>query len=104
MALAVRKGGDARTSYLALLDSILAELTSDTGERVKAARRAGAAPLDLGLAATLVGVRVVAGQCTTLAEAQIVDRMWDTLAHGLSHEVEVALGGNPRVASILARS
>jgi hypothetical protein len=28
----------------------------------------------------------------------MIDRMWDTMAHGVSHELAHALGGNPHVS------
>ena len=68
--------------------------------------------LDLGLAAALVGLtsycapflrRSVADGVTQtdVRQAQLVDRMWDNLAHGINRDVEIKLGGNPRALRTL---
>jgi hypothetical protein len=109
LGLAVRRKGLPRAEYLEALDTVLAELVRDTDQRVRAARAAGAAPLDLGLVTGLVGLRAVADAVTRgepprsdvrhrRAVAEMVDRMWDTMAYEVPREVAVALGGNPHVS------
>ena len=112
-ALSLRRRGRPRGVYEAQLDAIVCHVMQDTVERVEIARAAGAASLDLGLAAALVGVRHLAMQvladCRVVGIsgphqvlAELIDRTWDNLAHGVSHEVELALGGNPRLAKALS--
>ena len=55
-ALSTKRHGKRREVYLAQMDPILHHLIQDTTERMKAARAAGAAPLDLGLATALLGL------------------------------------------------
>jgi hypothetical protein len=109
LGLAVRRKGLPRVEYLEALDDVLAELVRDTDRRVRAARAAGAAPLDLGLVTGLVGLRAVADAVgrgepalgdarRRRAVAEMVDRMWDTMAYEVPREVERALGGNPHVS------
>ncbi len=102
-----------RQVYDGLVGLIVEDLVVDTQARVRAARAAGAAPLDLGVAATLIGVRTVADRIRRQASlgvstellmtAELLDRMWDVLAHELPTVLEVALGSNPNVAKSLAR-
>ena len=109
--LLVRSTRAPRPVYEDLVEKIVAFLVKDTEARVRAARAAGAAPLDLGVAATLVGLRSMADSLRREATlgvtgelqmiAELVDRMWDVLAHELPHELTVALGGNPRLAATL---
>jgi hypothetical protein len=97
--------------YDSLLSLIVDDLVVDTEARVRAARAAGAAPLDLGVAATLIGVRTMADRIRRQASlgvstellmtAELLDRMWDVLAHELPTVLEVALGSNPNVARTL---
>lgn len=104
------RGG--RDAYEELVALIVGELLHDTEPRVRAARAAGAAPLDLGVAATLIGVRTVADRvrresslgisAELMMTAELLDRMWDVLAHELPTSLELALGGNPHVARALA--
>lgn len=107
--LAVRHRGVPRASYEMLIDPVVTHLLSDTGERVRLARLAGAAPLDLAIGAALLGLRSYAAMlmaragrygvtAETAATAEMVDRMWDTMAHEIPRELEVALGGNPRIS------
>lgn len=109
LALALRRRGRPRAVYDAQIDPIVALVAAHVAERVKQARAAGAAPLDLGLATALVGLQELAaglrrrgellGWTTTRhVQAEMIDRMWDTLAHGVSHELAHALGGNPHVS------
>jgi curved DNA-binding protein CbpA len=109
LALALRRRGRPRAVYDAQIDAIVAFVADRPQERTQAARLAGAAPLDLGLAAALVGLqafarrlqgRAVTGRWTEAerVQAEMVDRMWDTLAHGVPHELALALGGNPHLA------
>lgn len=109
--LLVRSTRAPRSAYETLVEGIVRSLIEDTEARVRAARAAGAAPLDLGVAATLVGLRSVADRLRRegsievtselLMTAELVDRMWDVLAHELPQQLNVALGGNPRVAASL---
>jgi curved DNA-binding protein CbpA len=109
LALALRRRGRPRAVYDAQIDPIVACVAAHVPERVKLARTAGAAPLDLGLATALVGLQELAGGLrrrgdllgwTSMRQiqAEMIDRMWDTLAHGVSHELAHALGGNPHVS------
>ena len=108
----VRSPRASRSNYDELVSLLVQELTADTVARVRAARAAGAAPLDLGVAATLIGVRTLADRVrrqaslgiTTelLMTAELLDRMWDILAHELPNTLEVALGSNPHVARALS--
>jgi hypothetical protein len=109
LALALRRRGRARAVYDAQIDPIVALVAAHVAERVKQARAAGAAPLDLGLATALVGLHELAGglrrrgdllgwTSTRHVQAEMIDRMWDTMAHGVSHELAHALGGNPHVS------
>jgi len=101
-----------RALYDVFVDEIVESLGTDIDDRVKRARQAGAAPLDLALASALIGVReqarVVARDVShaglddrAVAQAELLDRMWDNLAHGVSREVEQSLGGNPRLLRAL---
>ncbi len=107
-ALSLKRGGRPRSVYEARIDSLIAHNMRDTDERVKAARAGGTAPLDLGLAGALVGLTDLANityrdatisGLTTSHEvlAELLDRTWDNLAHGVSHEVASALGSNPHL-------
>lgn len=109
LALALRRRGQRRAVYDAQIDTIVRAVATDVPERVRQARVAGAAPLDLGLAAALIGLRSHAARLsrigarlgwttTRLAQAEMVDRMWDTMAHGISHELATTLGGNPHIS------
>lgn len=113
-ALSLKRHGRPRAVYLAQLDPVVHHLIQHTAERITTARAAGAAPLDLALAAALVGLRSLADEvlldCRMSGPdpnqeilAEVIDKTWDHLAHGVSHEVEVALGGNPHVAKALLR-
>ena len=104
--LIIRHRGVARQTYEELVGPIVGQLLEDTGERVRQARVAGAAPLDLAIGAALVGLRVVAaglvaqraagrGEEELARAAEMVDRMWDTMAHEVPRELALALGGNP---------
>ena len=108
LALALRRRGRPRAVYDAQVDAIVAFVADRPQERTRVARLAGAAPLDLGLAAALVGLRAFALRLVGRAavgylseaeqvQAEMVDRMWDTLAHGVPHELALALGGNPHL-------
>ena len=96
-----------RAGYEAVVADIVTALSADTEPRLRAARAAGAAPLDLGVAATLVGIRLEADRIrreTTVADdatmmrAELLDRMWDVLAHELPNGLTNQLGGNPDVS------
>ncbi len=94
-----------RAGYEAVVADIVRCLAADTEPRLRAARAAGAAPLDLGVAATLVGIRLEADRIRrerrdtlddeTLMRAELLDRMWDVLAHELPSGLTNRLGGNP---------
>lgn len=97
-----------RATYDAIVDLIVRDLAAETEARVRAARAAGAAPLDLGVAASLIGIRTLADSLRRdsslgvtrelVMTAELLDRMWDVLAHELPHGLTAALGGNPHVA------
>lgn len=97
-----------RAVYDEIVEQIVGGLARETEARVRAARAAGAAPLDLGVASTLVGIRALADavrrqsslglSSELLMTAELLDRMWDVLAHELPMTLTNALGGNPGVA------
>lgn len=97
-----------RAVYDEIVEQIVGGLARETEARVRAARAAGAAPLDLGVASTLVGIRALADAVRRQASlgvspellmtAELLDRMWDVLAHELPMTLASALGGNPGVA------
>lgn len=109
--LLIRHPRGTRADYEVVVDQIVAGLVEDVEPRVRAARAAGAAPLDLAVAATLVGIRTLADRLRRdatlglsperLMTAEVLDRMWDILAHELPVTLTNALGGNPRVARAL---
>ena len=111
--LLIRTPRGPRESYENVVDELVAALSADVENRIRSARAAGAAPLDLGVGATLVGIRTVAdsmrrdaslGVTTeTLMAAELLDRMWDVLAHELPVQLTSSLGGNPHVAQALSR-
>lgn len=111
--LLLHKPRATREVYDRLAQTLVVELMRDTEPRVRAARAAGSAPLDLGVAATLVGIRSLADQVRRdashsvtpelLMTAELLDRMWDILAHELPSQLTIALGGNPQVARVLTR-
>ncbi len=106
--LLVRHPGTARSDWEERVVPILDLLVEDTEARVRAARAAGAAPLDLANAALLVGLTAVADRTVEIARrrggaleeerrrAELVDRMFSTLAHELPYELVRALGDAPR--------
>ena len=110
-ALLIRQPRGTRADYEVLVEQLVKGLIEDTESRVRAARAAGAAPLDLGVTATLVGIRTLADRLRREASlgvtleavmsAELLDRMWDILAHELPVQLANALGGNPRVAKVL---
>jgi curved DNA-binding protein CbpA len=112
--LLLKSGRATRAEYEELVEDLVGRIAADTEARVRAARAAGAAPLDLGVAATLLGVRAVADQLRRSStkqstvidsmEAELLDRMWDVLAHELPVSLTSALGGNPSVAKIFRRA
>ncbi len=112
--LLIRNPRGPRTDYEAVVDGLVFLLTADAESRVRAARAAGTAPLDLGVAATLVGIRSVADSVRRqaslsvtrelLMQAELLDRMWDVLAHELPTPLTIALGGNPGVAKAVRRN
>lgn len=106
--LLIREPRAPRHDYDALVEVIVAGLLEDTEPRLRAARAAGAAPLDLGVAAVLLGIRTLADRTrrqatlgiTTeaLMTAELLDRMWDILAHEVPSTLAAGLGGNPHLA------
>lgn len=94
-----------RQSYDELVDYLVEALSEDVEARVRSARAAGVAPLDLGVAAILVGIRSEGDRLRRLSSlgvdtemmmtAELLDRMWDVLSHELPNSVPIALGGNP---------
>lgn len=111
--LLIRHPRAPRAEYEKLVSVLVEDLCEDTESRVRAARAGGAAPLDLAVAATLVGIRTLADRTrrnaslglTTemLMGAELLDRMWDVLAHELPVQLTAALGGNPHVARKIAQ-
>ncbi|MGH1492455.1 MAG: J domain-containing protein [Acidimicrobiales bacterium] len=111
--LLIRVPRGARAEYEVVVDDLVVKLSRDVESRVRAARAAGAAPLDLGVGATLVGIRTVADSMRrdaplgidteAMMAAELLDRMWDVLAHELPVQLTTSLGGNPHVAQALAR-
>lgn len=111
--LLIRSPRAPRAAYETVVDDLVVSLSRDVENRIRAARAAGAAPLDLGVGATLVGIRTVGDSMrrdaplgvTTEAmmAAELLDRMWDVLAHELPVQLTSSLGGNPQVAQALAR-
>ena len=107
-SLLIRHPRAPRYEYERLVAALVEGLCEDTESRVRAARAAGAAPLDLAVGATLIGIRTLADRIRRDASvgmsldvvmtAELLDRMWDILAHELPVQLTVALGGNPRVA------
>jgi hypothetical protein len=112
-ALLIRQPRAPRSEYERLVTRLVEGLCEDTESRVRSARAAGADPLDLAVSATLVGIRTLADRtrrdATTgltpelLMVAELLDRMWDVLAHELPVQLTSALGGNPQVARALTR-
>lgn len=106
--LLLREPRAGRERYDELVDAIVRGLLDDTEPRLRAARAAGAAPLDLGVATVLVGIRTLADrvrrQATlgvtteTLMVAELLDRMWDIVAHEVPGPLASGLGGNPHLA------
>lgn len=105
--LLVRHPGTARSDWEARVEPILDLLAEDTEGRLRAARQAGAAPLDLANAALLLGLREIAKRTAEDARrvgvtdehahrAELVDRMFATLGHELPFELVRALGDAPR--------
>jgi hypothetical protein len=103
--LLLRHHGVARALYEAEIAPVVDHLLLDTEVRVRETRAAGAAPLDLANGAALLGLwslarRLVAERApteSTLRRAEMVDRMFDTMAHELPRGLVRALGDNPRV-------
>lgn len=112
--LLIRNPRGPRSDYELVVDRLVFLLSADAESRVRAARAAGTAPLDLGVAATLVGIRSVADSVRRqsslavtrelLMQAELLDRMWDVLAHELPTPLTIALGGNPCVAKAVRRN
>ncbi|MEM7337696.1 MAG: J domain-containing protein [Actinomycetota bacterium] len=106
--LLIRHPRAPRYEYERLVAALVEGLCEDTESRVRAARAAGAAPLDLAVGATLIGIRTLADRIRRDASvgtnldvvmtAELLDRMWDILAHELPVQLTTSLGGNPRVA------
>lgn len=98
-----------REAYERHATAIIGYLLVDTEQRLRDARQAGASPLDLANATALVGLRRLADQVAALwraqpglsdlrMQAELIDRMWDVMAHEMSHELTQLLGGAPRIA------
>ncbi len=112
--LLLRSGRATRAEYDELVGDLVGRIAADTEARVRAARAAGAAPLDLGVAASLLGIRAVSDQLRRSStkqstvidsmEAELLDRMWDVLAHELPVSLTSALGGNPGISKLFRRA
>ena len=96
-----------RSTYEELAAPIIRALGHDIERGVQLSRKAGTAPLDLGLASALIGLNAYCMpflrrssengvRQEDVLRAQLIDRMWDNLAHGINRDVEIKLGGNPR--------
>ena len=96
-----------RAAYEELASPIIQVLGQNIELRVQLSRKAGAAPLDLGLTSALIGLNAYCIPFLRRSSedgvrdedvlcAQLIDRMWDNLAHGINRDVEIKLGGNPR--------
>ncbi len=114
MNLSLPTGRD-RPRYAALLEPIIDHIAQDTAPRIREARALGAAPLDLGVVAALVGLRSYADLLEARIrkgdldddvplQAALVDRMWDVMAHEVPHDITMDLGGSPHLARILQPS
>jgi hypothetical protein len=109
--LLIRQPRAPRGDYERLVAIIVHGLCEDTESRVRAARAAGTAPLDLPVGATLIGIRTLADRLRrdgplgltddVIMTAELLDRMWDVIAHELPVPLVTALGGNPHVARVL---
>ncbi len=109
--LLIRQPRAPRATYDEIVSDIVIGLCEETESRVRAARAAGAAPLDLGVGATLVGIRTLGDRLRreaslgvterSLMAAELLDRMWDVLAHELPSSLAMSLGGNPHIARSL---
>ncbi len=107
----LRSPRSTREHYDRVVEAVVRTIASEPEARARAARAAGIAPLDLGVGATLVGIRAAAdvvrrdaslGITTELMmTAELLDRMWDVVAHELPPGVATAIGGNPHVARAL---
>jgi len=112
-SLLIRQPRAPRYEYERLVSAMVEGLCEDTESRVRAARAAGIAPLDLAVGATLIGIRTLADRLRRDASlvvsddvtmtAELLDRMWDILAHELPVHLTSALGGNPRVARAITK-
>ncbi len=100
-----------RESYDEVVERLVQALADDTEARVRSARAAGVTPLDLGVAAVLVGIRSESDRIRRKSSlgvdlemqmsAELLDRMWDVLAHELPNNLPTALGGNPNLTRLL---
>lgn len=97
-----------REVYERLAGAVVGFLVVDTEQRLRDARQAGAAPLDLANATALIGLRRLADQVAAIwraqpggvelrMQAELIDRMWDVMAHEMARELTQLLGGPPRV-------
>ncbi|MFN0026793.1 MAG: J domain-containing protein [Acidimicrobiales bacterium] len=120
----LRHPGTSRESWELLVPMICDRLTDDVGDRVRQARVAGAAPLDLANAATLLALHAYGAELLraslvvaearplpwrTLTDAdlrchaEMVDRIYEALAYELPRELVHQLGNAPRVLRRLPR-
>ncbi len=109
--LLVRGPRAERSHYETLVELIVSSVIDDAEPRVRAARAAGAAPLDLASAASLIGLRSLADRLRreatlginndVIMTAELIDRMWDIMTHELTSQLALRLGGNPHVAHAL---
>jgi len=109
--LLTRSPRAGRTEYDKVAKDLVRALCEETESRMRAARAAGAAPLDIAVAATLIGIRTLADglrrdaaleiTVELLMAAELLDRMWDVIAHELPNSLANALGGNPQVSRLI---
>lgn len=111
----LRHPGTARDTWEPIVPLVCQHLTVEVGERIRAARAAGAAPLDLANAAALIGLSAYAdalvspggtalGADDRRRHAEMVDRMYETLAYELPRELVQQLGNSPKALRRLDRS
>lgn len=118
LTLSLRRHGRPRAAYDSLAPGLVDGVGADIETRVRRARELGSAPLDLALTTVLIGLREFAAHLArqvlydeaaagttgeVLLQAEMIDRMWDTIAHELRHDIVQSLGGNPHLHRWLVR-
>ena len=102
----------SRDTWESIVPDVCSRLVVDVAERIREARAAGAAPLDLANAAALIGLNIYGDELVRgvgpsgddrLRHAEMVDRMYETLAYELPRELVQQLGSAPRVVRRINR-